>query len=63
MLYQINVASQHYVFEDLKTLLAKATPDVLVISWQGLRPWMQPSVSLHKCVWQKYRYSSFCMKR
>nr|WP_276534109.1 amino acid permease [Acinetobacter lwoffii] len=27
MLYQINVASQHYVFEDLKTLLAKATPE------------------------------------
>ncbi|WP_455602849.1 ethanolamine ammonia-lyase subunit EutB, partial [Acinetobacter pecorum] len=27
MLYQINVASQYYVFEDLKTLLAKATPE------------------------------------
>lgn len=27
MLYQINVASQHYVFEDLKTILAKATPE------------------------------------
>ncbi|ATO19713.1 ethanolamine ammonia lyase large subunit [Acinetobacter sp. LoGeW2-3] len=27
MLYQINVANQHYVFEDLKTLMAKATPE------------------------------------
>ena len=27
MLYQINVAHQHYVFEDLKTLMAKATPE------------------------------------
>ncbi|MFV5491858.1 ethanolamine ammonia-lyase subunit EutB [Acinetobacter sp. ASP199] len=27
MLYQINVANQHYVFKDLKTLMAKATPE------------------------------------
>ena len=27
MLYQINVASQHYIFEDLKTLMAKASPE------------------------------------
>ena len=27
MLYQINVANQHYVFPDLKTLMAKATPE------------------------------------
>lgn len=27
MLYQINMASQHYIFEDLKTLMAKATPE------------------------------------
>ena len=26
MLYQINVANHHYVFQDLKTLMAKATP-------------------------------------
>lgn len=27
MLYQINVAHQHYIFDDLKTLMAKATPE------------------------------------
>lgn len=27
MLYQINVAHHHYVFDDLKTLMAKATPE------------------------------------
>ncbi|MFH7764758.1 ethanolamine ammonia-lyase subunit EutB [Acinetobacter sp. BSP-28] len=27
MLYQINVANHHYVFADLKTLMAKATPE------------------------------------
>jgi len=27
MLYQINVAHHHYVFADLKTLMAKATPE------------------------------------
>ncbi|WP_347473685.1 ethanolamine ammonia-lyase subunit EutB [Acinetobacter thermotolerans] len=27
MLYQINVANQHYIFADLKTLMAKATPE------------------------------------
>lgn len=27
MLYQINVANQHYIFEDLKTLMAKASPE------------------------------------
>lgn len=27
MLYQINVANHHYVFEDLKELMAKATPE------------------------------------
>ncbi|GAA5555929.1 hypothetical protein Asch01_00627 [Acinetobacter schindleri] len=27
MLYQINMANQHYIFEDLKTLMAKATPE------------------------------------
>ncbi|WP_334135721.1 ethanolamine ammonia-lyase subunit EutB [Acinetobacter schindleri] len=27
MLYQINVANQHYIFKDLKMLMAKATPE------------------------------------
>ena len=27
MSYRINVAHQHYVFADLKTLMAKATPE------------------------------------
>ena len=27
MLYRINVAHQHYIFDDLKTLMAKATPE------------------------------------
>lgn len=27
MLYQINVVNQHYIFEDLKTLMAKASPE------------------------------------
>ena len=38
MLYQINVASQHYVFEDLKPCWPRLHLNVLVISWQGLRP-------------------------
>ena len=62
MLYQINVASQHYVFEDLKTLLAKATPECSGDQLAGIVAVDATERLLHKCVWQKYHYSSFCKK-
>ena len=62
MLYQINVASQHYVFEDLKTLLAKATPERSGDQLAGIAAVDATERVAAQMVWQKYRYSSFCMK-
>ncbi len=50
MLYQINVAHHHYVFADLKTLMARRRQNVWAISWRVFLAVDVPSEWLHKCV-------------
>lgn len=58
MIYRIDVAHQHYVFSDLKTLMAKATPERSGDQLAGIAA-QNATERVAAQIWQMYHSNSF----